>query len=220
MATLSEIPSEFNESEDEGNILRTMVDFKIFNSEGEMIPLSDIGEGKPPARLEGTVLEPLPLKWKEKLLEILCSRSPTNQSMSSAILSAQPPNPVPIADWDHLKVGDLVDGFCTRTLKWYEAKIIEIDKTITSENPSGLASGFKIHFKRWKSIYDEWIPRGSPRLSVYGTSTEKKLIPHTAYTPWFENSIAYQKVKLVAHFSILITTSWRSFWVPYHHVKL
>lgn len=194
MATSITIPPEFNESEDDGNILRTIIDFKLFNLDGDMISLSDIGEGKPPARLEGTLIEPLPGKWKEKLLEILCSRPPPNQPLSTGILSAQPPNPVPIADWDVLKVGDLVDGFCTRTLKWYEAKIVEIEKNVTAENPSGLANSFKIHFKRWKSKYDEWIPRGSPRLSVHGSSTEKKLIPYSAYTPWFENSIAYQKV--------------------------
>jgi hypothetical protein len=189
-----DIPAEYNEVEDEGHVLRTIVDFRLFDSKGESIAFAEIGEGKSPVRLEGTLLEPLPLKWKEKLMEILCSRPPPPQPPSTGVVSAQPPTPVPIPDWDQLSVGDLVDGFCTRTLKWYEAKILEIDNSISPDNPLGQAKSFKIHFKRWKAKYDEWITRGSPRISLHGTTTEKKPIPYSAYTPWYENAIAYQKV--------------------------
>jgi hypothetical protein len=196
MSGLSEIPAEFNEAEEEGTVLRTLVDFRIFGPDGHPLSFSDIGEGKPPARIEGTLLEPLAPKWKDKLMEILCSRPPPIQPLATGVVSAQPPVPVPISDWEKLAVGDLVDGFCTRTRKWYEAKIMEIDNSSSPDNPQGQAKAFKIHFKRWKSKYDEWITRGSPRLSLHGTTTERKPIPYSAYTPWFENTIAYQKVSI------------------------
>lgn len=204
------IPEYFNEIDEDENILRIILDFKLFNKQGNLISFDEINEGKyENIYLEGTLIEPLQNKWKDKLLEILCSRPPPDQIqlqqssssltsttsiLSNKINSAQTIIPIPINDWDSLSVGDLVDGYCTRTFKWYEAKILEIKKNISPDNPNGIAMSFKIHFKKWNSKYDEWIPRDSPRLAQHGVTTDKKQIPYSSYTAWFENSIAYQKV--------------------------
>lgn len=213
------ISEEFNEIDEEGNILRIITNFKLFDSNNNLISFNEFEERKEKIRLEGILIEPLKNKWKEKLLEILCSRPPpelssshsshsnshssssttsnnnnNSYSSSSSVVSAQPPLPIPINDWEILSVGNLVDGYCTRTLKWYEAKILEIDRSISNDNPLGNVKSVKIHFKGWNSKYDEWIIRGSPRLSLHGATTEKKSFPYSAYTAWYENSIAYQKV--------------------------
>ena len=203
------ISEDFNEFDEEGNILRTILGFRIFDNNGKIISFDEIGEGKSKVRLEGILLEPLQNKWKDKLLDILCSRPPPDQQSTTSnstsnsittlqtVSSAQRLIPIPITDWDSLSIGDLVDAYCTRTLKWFEAKILEIDRTISSDNPTGNSKSFKIHFKKWNSKYDEWIPRGSPRLNLHGAITDKKDLPYSSYTAWYENSIAYQKVDIL-----------------------
>jgi hypothetical protein len=186
------IPVLFDEIEiGDKLVLRTLLNFCLYDSQGKILSLDDIGEGKPLAKVTGTIIEPLQSPWKEKLMEILCTRpSSVARDISvgnTALLSD--------SDWDVLQVGDMVDAYCTKTLKWFEAKIIEIVKDKKSKNSSGLAQSFKIHFKGWRARYDEWIPRGSDRLRTFGIVTKKiALRKASVLIPWFESTTLYEKV--------------------------
>ena len=64
-----------------------------------------------------------------------------------------------------MTVGTLVQAFDASSKKWYDAKIIEVD----AETDEVL-----IHFNKWNSRYDTWLPCGSDKLRE-GKQAEQKL---------------------------------------------
>lgn len=63
-----------------------------------------------------------------------------------------------------LQIGDVIDGYCTKTFHWYEAKILDIEPGPTGQ--------LRLHFKGWASKYDEWIARDSERIAKQGSSSQ------------------------------------------------
>ena len=202
------ISSSFDEIEDE-TTLRVLYNFSVSDSNGNLISFDDIGTGKPPARLKGTLVEPLPHLFKEKMLEFLSS-SPGVECIDEAapVATQQPIEPisrdVPELDWSSLNISSLVDGYCTKTMKWYEGKIMDIAKIVTESNPHGEATSFKVHFKGWNAKHDEWIDQGSRRLRPLGSMTQQPTSTTSSdsvhptsrrcFIPWYENTAIYQKV--------------------------
>lgn len=107
--------------------------------------------------------------------------------------SAESTGPVPIPPFDRsaIKIGDLIDGYCIKTFKWYGAKVTDM-KTVGDQKM------VKVHFQGWKSRYDEWIEQLSERLVAAGTSS---LIMYEAakqvseMVPWFESDRLDRKVE-------------------------
>lgn len=184
---MTEVPKCFNDVE-ESTILRVLYDFSLVDSNGKPVELDDLGIGNPPATLTGTIVEPLPLVYKDKLVEMLISAPLANsQSGNVATFTSLPP-----MDWNSLSIGSNIDGYCTKTMKWFEGKIMDMAKI------DGEAASFKVHFKSWNSKHDEWIDRGSPRLLPFGSMTQKTptSVPlKREYVPWYENTAIYEKVR-------------------------
>lgn len=59
-------------------------------------------------------------------------------------------------DVGKLAVGVWVDCFCPENDKWYEARVVQ-------EKQDEL----KVHFHKWPSKFDEWIPRSSDRFAPH-----------------------------------------------------
>jgi hypothetical protein len=187
---MTEVPSSFNDIE-ESTTLRILCNFSLLDSSGKPVALDELGEGKRPARLTGTIIEPLSQVHKDKLVEMLSSAPLVNvQNIKVPEMSAAN---LPTIDWCGLEIGSEVDGYCTKTMKWYEGKVMDLAKI------SGDVASFKVHFKGWNSKHDEWIDRGSPRLLPYGTMTHKVATSEPVireYVPWYENTAIYDKASL------------------------
>jgi DNA-directed RNA polymerase subunit RPC12/RpoP len=92
----------------------------------------------------------------------------------------------------NIQTGDLVDGYCPRTLKWYESKILEC-RTDDNGEPQ-----VKLHFQGWNNKHDEWISRFSERIVGHGTSKIIMLQAAEAaleLIPWFDHDNLTKKVK-------------------------
>jgi hypothetical protein len=183
------IPDTFSEVEGE-TILRTLVDFKLIDSDGNQVSFDELGEGKSHATAYGYVLEPLPQIWLDKLPEMLCSYVPTYSEpliedpeiakKADAILNAS-----------ELVIGDTVDAYCPRTFKWFEAKIV--DKQVVCGQQM-----LKLHFKGWNEKFDEFIDINSNRIAPLGKFTDKAVAELLAnrrkVVPWYKNSEIYTQV--------------------------
>ncbi len=84
----------------------------------------------------GTVILPLPQKIKEKIINSLCSSTTvaeySNDATNLANRGHGDPGTAVVAeelvdivdnrlDW---VIGDIIDGYCHRTNKWFEAKVV------------------------------------------------------------------------------------------------
>lgn len=184
------IPARFDEYDPtDGSlcVLRTLVDFTVTGDDGRLLSFEELESSLNGKRVivRGFVVEPLKMPLKQQLVDIL-STAPHDapksvdefaivvpQKRNKRILANVSPN-ADVIDSDAnslseqfdrttLKVGDVVDGYCVKTLKWYEAKIVD-----ASNNEKG--DRLKLHFKGWNSKYDEWVDRDSTRIARAGES--------------------------------------------------
>lgn len=104
----------FDEVE-EDTVLRTLIDWKLFNADGDMVPLDALGEGKPLCSVTGRLVKPLPKSVRLKVVENLCTFGVLKDGAEKEAVVVQEPlvkEVVPL-EWDNIKVGDCLDGY------WY-----------------------------------------------------------------------------------------------------
>ena len=109
-----EVPAEFEE-EEEGVLVRTLVDWQLFDEHDQLLSLDDLGEGKPLSKVTGYLIKPLPAELKMKICESLCtfgSMRPEDENKGVMVKEALVKEPVEV-EWDTLKVGSMLDGY------WY-----------------------------------------------------------------------------------------------------
>ena len=72
-----QIPNNYNEidinGDPETSLLRNIVNFKLYNDEGQLISFADLGEGKPLGTLVGDIIEPLPTDAKQRMIDLSCT---------------------------------------------------------------------------------------------------------------------------------------------------
>jgi hypothetical protein len=180
------------DSDDSATALRTLIEFELYKTDtGEMITLDELETEKGNVSLKGKVVQPLPHEWREKIVSILCS-GPVEKSIeatSDSTVANMNITESPKLDWDALKIGDYVDGYCFKTYNWYEAKVIQVDKE---------KDRYKVHFQGWNSKYDEWVPKFSERLVPFKTSqlvAEQAEKVAAIMLPWYEHNSIIQRVE-------------------------
>ena len=191
--------SIFDEMEDTSAI-RTIIDFQLLNSkDGSSLSFNELGTNEGvTGTLFGRVVEPLPLEWRGKLLSLICT-VPQKMGHDDAERNSQPEKKLKLSTNDEeklqddlppnfdrsaIQIGDNLDGYCTKTFKWYESKIVAIKK-----NDYCNEDLLKIHFKGWGSKHDEWIERSSERLAPLGSSeyfAKEAAKRVSLMVPWFE----------------------------------
>ncbi len=132
---------EIDTNEESGTILRTLVDFKLFDGEGDFIDLNDLNKDGIIAHCAGIVVEPLPLEMRQNISKYASTISSTNieydesifprssESMEIENNSSIPSGKVVsrFLDRENFKVGDSLDSYCNKTFKWYTSKVCEVD---------------------------------------------------------------------------------------------
>lgn len=213
-----DIPSSYNEfdsEEDQSIPLRTVVEFELFDKvTGELAYFDDLSDSSRHISLRGFVVEPLPTAWRDTISNLL-STTPSeqldlniaaatpkkkksseenegNQQVSDdAALSDEPQNISAVLDWETLGPGDNVDGYCNKTFKWYEAKVVAVDKE---------KNRFKVHFQGWNSKYDEWVDKYSQRLVAFRTSQKimEEAVKNAAkMVPWYQHTLLMKRAQEV-----------------------
>lgn len=199
------IPDNFNEidaNDESGSILRTLVDFVITREDGNYVAIDELGgsfgyRGKVIAR--GTLVEPMNPNLRQQFLNLVCTsrqEAPVSHDDFAIAVPQQRKkqdikfsetatgiNIVRELDRNALQIGDVVDGYCIKTFRWYEAKIINTCKDVKGDR-------LKIHFKGWNAKFDEWIDRSSERLTPQGASTTlmyEAAKKASDMVPWFES---------------------------------
>lgn len=69
------IPDTFNEVdniEEEGSVLRTLIDFTVFDRDGKMVPVEKICEANA-CSVQGLVIEPLEQSQRVRIQDLLCT---------------------------------------------------------------------------------------------------------------------------------------------------
>lgn len=187
-------------------VLRTLVDFKIFDDRGNLVRLNDLNKNGVVAHCIGTVVEPLSsevrqyfTKYASTIGSNIVEKDPegdaVDESFQEQPASVSPVNDTPppkmLTNEDRLafKIGDSLDSYCNRTYRWYEGKIADMkvdeDRTLV-----------RIHFLGWSAKYDEWIDIFSDRLAARGSS--KALVAaakqlQTDLVPWYDSERLLQK---------------------------
>lgn len=173
-----EIYDEY-ESSDSDIPLRTLINFEIIDKNSKaMVALDQISKCSN-LLMRGTVLEPLPQKWRDCMVSLLTTTPAETRLSVQEYANVITLCNAPLLDWDSLREGDIVDGYCPQTFRWYEAKIVKV-----GENNDKV----KIHFKGWNSKYDEWVERNSARLTPPGVSQQLiNYVDHNAARsiPWY-----------------------------------
>lgn len=187
-------PAVYDEvdTDDSETALRTLIEFEIFRKDtGELISLDELESEKGNLSLKGKVLQPLPNEWREKIVSVLCSGPVEKSTEIPDVInnSNSDITEAPKLDWEELKVGDLVDGYCYKTYNWYEAKVIQYEKE---------KNRYKVHFQGWNSKYDEWVTKYSERLVPHKASKLVALHAEKAaaiMVPWYEHHNVIQRVE-------------------------
>jgi RNA binding activity-knot of a chromodomain len=221
---------EFEQDDNTGLVMRTVVDFELILSDGSFIGIDKLGLGGQKATLVGYVVEPLKPDVKESVSNLLCTSSqhlPTEAELAVLLPIAQKRKKVapvsnscneieilpvnnngyemkdacqkeengvyPLLDQSSLKIGDNIDGYCVKTFRWYEAKVVDMKKG----DQKGEAK-FRIHFSGWNAKHDEWIPVGSDRIAARGSSSSIVLAAAktaSSLVPWWTPELALLKAK-------------------------
>jgi hypothetical protein len=107
-----DVPSVFDEVEDEV-VQRTLVDWKLFNSEKELVSLDDLGEGKPFCSVTGYLIKPLPRSVKRKVCDNLCTFGVSKEGVAKEeiVIQERVVKETMLLQWDTLRVGDSLDGY-------------------------------------------------------------------------------------------------------------
>lgn len=212
-----DIPSKYNEfdsEEDQSTLLRTVVEFELFDKRtGEFAYFDDLSDPSRHISLRGFVVEPLPADWRDTINSLFCT-APTEQlDLNKSAIStkkkktrteevvnsgndqqeynANEPQDVSVLDWETLTVGDNVDGYCNKTFKWYQAKIVQVDP---------VKNRFKVHFQGWNSKYDEWVDKYSQRLVPFKTSKkimEEAVKNASRMVPWYQHTLLMKRAQEV-----------------------
>lgn len=190
-----DIPSIYDESEGDV-VLRTLVDFILIDSDGNQVSFDELGEGKSTAIAEGYVLEVLPPNWQLSITDMLCSFViPSDDAYLNVMESNNISELIkPVLNRNDIKIGDNLDGYCIKTFKWYESKVVDI--LYTSEGVK-----LKMHFKGWNSKFDELIDITSDRIAPHGSEINKMevdVVPkkRSVMVPWYKNKEIYLQVVL------------------------
>ena len=182
------IPDIFNEVDESGSTLRTLVNFSIKRSDGKVISIDEVGGALScggNVLVSGDILEPLNVEWRQEMLNLLCTArqdAPSSVDQFAIVVPQQQrkkkieksdasqdyqqsqvdvDDAVKNFDRSALKIGDVIDGYCIKTFKWYEANIVNAVKNEKGDR-------LRIHFKGWNAKYDEWVDRDSERLAPKG----------------------------------------------------
>ena len=105
--------------------------------------------------------------------------------------------PSVLLDHKNLKIGDNIDGYCVKTYRWYEAKVVDMKK---SDNDNDEDVKLRIHFSGWNSKHDEWIPRDSGRIAARGSSSSIVLAAAktaSSLVPWWNAELALSRAKVM-----------------------
>jgi hypothetical protein len=104
--------SAFNEVED-GTVLRTLVDWKLFDEANELVNLDALGEGKHLCSVTGFLLKPLSKAVKAKVSENLCTYGVSKDGVERepTVVQEQLVKETVLVEWDKIKVGDMLDGY-------------------------------------------------------------------------------------------------------------
>jgi hypothetical protein len=100
-----------------------------------------------------------------------------------------------LLDHKNLKIGDNIDGYCVKTYRWYEAKVVDMKKGDDDEDVK-----LRIHFSGWNSKHDEWIPRESGRIAARGSSSSIVLAAAktaSSLVPWWNAEVALSRAKVM-----------------------
>ena len=181
---------------------------------GEPISFLELGEGKRRGVLIGTLVEPLPQAWRERILSLLVTLPQSDPDIErleaemhayrssdsdddlidaeleykAAHLDKMQDKPEPL-DPTSIKVGDKVDAFCSRTMRWYSSKVLDIH-----EDPEGTM--LKVHFMGWASRFDEWLDINGPHIAALGASKyieEEERRMQMRLVPWYQPSHVLEK---------------------------
>jgi hypothetical protein len=201
---------EYDPNDDTGAPLRTLIDFTICKRDKpeEMVAFDDIENHPNNLILRGTVVEPYPLQWREAMLSLLSTtnllglsdreNADEGKTTDGQPLASPPVHLLPSTltnenkkslDWDTLKDGDMVDGYCYQTNKWFPAKVVGVDSSEASPR-------YKVHFQGWNSKYDEWISKYSERLVPFQSSQfilNEAERESSLCVPWFDCGTLVQR---------------------------
>lgn len=197
---IPDVFNEVDNVDESESILRTIINFSIKRSDGKLIAIDELGGtlsyvGK--VVVTGDVLEPLKPEWRQEILNIVCTSrqdAPTSVDQFAIVVPNQQRrkkkvdnanagkdeegcdckidlDTVKVFDRAALKTGDVIDGYCVKTFKWYEANIVNAVK-------DGKGDRLRIHFKGWNAKYDEWVDRDSERLAPKGTKSKHFFLTH------------------------------------------
>ena len=94
-------------------MLRTLVDWKLFNELHEVVSLDELGEGKPFCSVTGYLIKPLPKSVRAKVVESLCTYGVSEDGVEREpiIVQEQVAKETIAVEWSNLRVGDYLDGF-------------------------------------------------------------------------------------------------------------
>ena len=211
-----EIPSYFDELEsgdDAGLVMRTVIDFELISNDGTLVAIEDLGKNGTTAILVGHIIEPLPVRIRQSMINLSCTssqdllsneelamllpiaqkrkRGSTSGKESDLNLQSENQNKdvndlnIPL-DHTKLKIGDNIDGYCNKTYRWYEAKVVDMKTNDQYETT------LRIHFLGWNSKYDEWIPKESERIASRGSSSSIVLAAAktaSSLVPWWNSEL-------------------------------
>jgi hypothetical protein len=184
-----DVPSEFNEievQEDGDCVIRTLVQFCLRDEAGNMVSIEELGsEQSPSVILQGIVLEPLSAAVRDATVSMLCTSQldQPHAEPESELIAEDANVDIQALDRASLSIGDIVDGYCNKTYKWYEAKIIDVASDVEK------GDRLKIHFKGWSGKHDEWLSRNSERIAAAGSSAalmEAAKRKATCMVPWYD----------------------------------
>lgn len=192
----NEISCEFDEVDPNGIILRTLTEFILYDEDNKMVTFEALNNlPRPKIHAIGYVIEPLQENWQHVIIENTCTAQPsqfsdTDSSVRSTSHRSENYGNEGIQNFNReaLKTGDHIDGYCTKTFKWYEAKIID-----TKRDADG-GDFLKVHFLGWKNKFDEWINRFGERIAALGQSAliiSKAQSLASKLIPWYEHDRLY-----------------------------
>lgn len=95
-------------------------------------------------------------------------------------------------DHSRLSIGDSIDGYCVKTFRWYEAKVVDMKKDDNNDVK------LRIHFSGWNAKHDEWIPRESERIAARGSSSSIVLAAAktaSSLVPWWNAEMVLSRTQ-------------------------
>lgn len=140
----AEVFDEFDPNEENGIVLRTLIDFKIVDDNGQLVDLDELGKSGVIVHCEGTVVEPLPYEIRQSILKYastICSSQievdeflQLNKTNEDQEMEVEDNSTIPsgkqvtgVLNRENFRVGDSLDSYCNKTFKWYTSKVCDVD---------------------------------------------------------------------------------------------